>query len=162
MKILRSNAYYRRRRVDATLHEQLMRLIDKQYLQTLFYGVRRMTAHLQRLGHEVDLKRVRRLMRLMGLEAVYQKTRLSQRNPDHKVYPYLLRDLTVEWPDHVWCTDITYIPMRRGWVYLVTILDWFSRYVLAWEISVTLDTSFFISALQRALALGTPEIFNSD
>ena len=157
----RSSAYYRRRR-HKTLNEQLMRLIDQQYLQTPFYGVPRMTAQLVRLGHEVNVKRVRRLMRLMGLEAVYQKPRLSQRNPEHKVYPYLLRDVTVERPDQVWSTDITYIPMRRGWVYLVAILDWFSRYVLAWEVSVTLDSSFCISALQRALGLGTPEIFNSD
>ena len=157
----RSSAYYRRHR-DNALNQQLMRLIDQQYLQTPFYGVRRMTAQLDRLGHEVNAKRVRRLMRLMGLEAVYQKPRLSQRNPDHKVYPYLLRDVIVERPDQVWCTDITYIPMHRGWVYLVAVMDWFSRYVLAWEVSVTLDSSFCISALERALALGTPEIFNSD
>lgn len=157
----RSSAYYRRCR-DSAMNEQFMRLIDKQYLQTPFYGVRRMTACLQRLDHEVNAKRIRRLMRLMGLEAVYQKPRLSQRNPNHKVYPYLLRDVKVERPDQVWCTDITYIPMHRGWVYLVAILDWFSRYVLAWEVSVTLDSSFCVSALERALALGTPEIFNSD
>ena len=157
----RSSAYYRRRR-DEALNEQLMRLIDQQYLQTPFYGVPRMTAQLVRLGHEVNVKRVRRLMRLMGLEAVYQKPHLSQRNPEHKVYPYLLREVTVERPDQVWSTDITYIPMRRGWVYLVAILDWFSRYVLAWEVSVTLDSSFCISVLQRALELETPEIFNSD
>ena len=157
----RSSAYYRRRRDDAD-NELLMRLIDRQYLETPFYGVRRMTAQLGRLGHEVNYKRVRRLMRLMGLEAVYQKPRLSQKNPDHKVYPYLLRDVTIERTDQVWSTDITYIPMRQGWVYLVAILDWFSRYVLAWEVSVTLDSSFCISTLQRALSLGTPEIFNSD
>ena len=157
----RSTAYYRHHGEDSQ-NEQLMRLIDQQYLQTPFYGVRRMTAHLQRAGHEVNPKRIRRLMRLMGLEAVYQKPRLTQRNPQHKVYPYLLNDVKVERPDQVWCTDFTYIPMRRGWVYLVAVLDWFSRYVLAWEVSVTMDTSFCISALQRALALGTPEIFNSD
>ena len=157
----RSSAYYHRRGTDA-LNEQLMRLIDEQYLQTPFYGVRRMTAHLQRLGHSVNEKRVRRLMRLMGVAAVYQKPRLSGKNPQHKVYPYLLRDVTVERPDQVWCTDITYIPMRRGWVYLVAIMDWISRYVLAWEVSVTLDVSFCLSALQRALEMGTPEIFNSD
>ena len=157
----RSSAYYRRR-YDSDMNEQLMRLIDAQYLQTPFYGVRRMTVQLGRLGHEVNVKRVRRLMRLMGLEAVYQKPRLTQRNPEHKVYPYLLRDVSIERPDQVWCTDITYIPMHRGWVYLVAIMDWFSRYVLAWEVSVTLDSSFCISALERALALGTPEIFNSD
>ena len=157
----RSSAYYRRRD-DDELHEQLMRLIDAQYLQTPFYGVRRMTVQLARLGHEVNVKRVRRLMRMMGLEAVYQKPRLTQRNPEHKVYPYLLRDVTVERPDQVWCTDITYVPMHRGWVYLVAIMDWFSRYVLAWEVSVALDSSFCISVLERALAMGTPEIFNSD
>jgi putative transposase len=157
----RSSAYYRRRGEQA-LNEHLMRLIDRQYLQTPFYGVRRMTAQLNRLGHEVNAKRVRRLMRLMGLEAVYQKPRLSQRNPDHKVYPYLLRGVTVDRRNQVWCTDITYIPMHRGWVYLVAIMDLFSRYVLAWEVSVTLDNSFCISTLERALALATPEIFNSD
>ena len=157
----RSSAYYRDRRIDE-LNEQLMRLIDRQYVETPFYGVRRMTAQLVRLGHEVNVKRVRRLMRLMGLEAVYQKPRLSVRNPEHKVYPYLLRDVVVERPDQVWSTDITYIPMRHGWVYLVAILDWFSRYVLAWEVSVTLDSSFCVTALERALAAGKPEISNSD
>jgi len=139
-----------------------MRLIDQQYLETPFYCDRRMTKQLRRAGHEVNPKRVRGLMRLMGLETVYQNPRLTRRNPQHKAYPYLLSDVTVERPDQVWCTDITYIPMRHGWVYLVAILDWFSRYVLAWEVSVTMDTSFCISALQRVLSLGTPENFNCD
>jgi len=159
--LARSSLYYRPAG-DQVLNEQLMRLIDQQYMKTPFYGVPRMTAHLRRQSQKVNQKRVRRLMRLMGLEAVYQKPRLSQKNQQHKVYPYLLRDLTVERPDQVWCTDITYIPMHRGWVYLVAIMDWFSRYVLSWEVSVTMDTSFCISALERALALGTPDIFNSD
>jgi len=159
--LVRSSAYYRARRSDER-NEHLMRLIDRQYLETPFYGVRRMTAQLVRLGHEVNAKRVRRLMRLMGLEAVYQKPRLSQPHPEHKVYPYLLRDVTVERPNQVGSTDITYIPMRHGWVCLVAILDWFIRYVLAWEVSVTLDSSFCVSALERALSRGKPEIFNSD
>jgi putative transposase len=159
--LARSSAYYRHQQ-ESDLNEQLMRQIDQQYLQTPFYGARRMTAQLVRLSHQVNVKRIRRLMRLMGLEALYQKPRLSQRNREHRVYPYLLGGLTVERADQVWCTDITYIPMHRGWLYLVAILDWFSRYVLAWEVSVTLDSSFCVSALERALALGRPEIFNSD
>jgi len=159
--LARSSAYYRDQQ-ESEVNEQLMRLIDEQYLQTPFYGSRRMTAQLTRLGQRVNRKRVARLMRLMGLEAMYQKPRLSSRNPDHKVYPYLLRGVRVERADQVWCTDITYIPMHRGWVYLVAVLDWYSRYVVAWEVSVTLDSSFCISALERALAVRRPEIFNSD
>ena len=125
-----------------------------------------MRLHLNRLlaaeGVTVNPKRVRRLMRLMGLEAICPKPRLSRQNPEHTVYPYLLKGLTIDRPDQVWCTDITYIPMHRGWVYLVAVMDWFSRYVLAWEVSITLDASFCVEALKRALSMGTPTLFNSD
>ena len=161
----RSTLYYQPRSEDA-FNERLMRLIDEQYLRTPFYGVEQMRLHLNRVlapqRVKVNAKRVRRLMRLMGLEAICPKRRLSVPNKAHRVYPYLLKDLTIDHPDQVWATDITYIPMHRGWVYLVAIMDWFSRYVLAWEVSTTLDASFCITALQRALGLGTPGIFNSD
>ena len=140
-----------------------MRLIDQQFTQTPYFGVRRMTTVLARQGHAVNVKRVRRLMRLMGLEPVYPRPRLSRKCPDHKVYPYLLRGVSIDRPDQVWATDITYIPLQRGWAYLVAIMDWFSRYVISWELSVTLDASFCVAALERALSLGrVPEIFNSD
>lgn len=161
----RSTLYYRPQGADA-FNQRLMRLIDEQYLRTPFYGVKQMRLHLNRLlaceGLRINPKRVRRLMRLVGLEAIYRKPRLSLPNKGHCVYPYLLKGLTIDRPDQVWATDITYIPMRCGWVYLVAIMDWFSRYVLAWEVSTTLDVSFCIAALERALSLGTPAIFNSD
>lgn len=160
-----STLYYQPKREDP-FNERLMRLIDAQYLRTPFYGVEQMRLHLNRVlaseGVTVNPKRVRRLMRLMGLEAVYPKPRTSTKSPENTVYPYLLKGLTIDRPDQVWCTDITYLPMQRGWVYLVAIMDWFSRYVLAWEISITLDASFCVEALKRALSMGTPEIFNSD
>ena len=160
--------YYRPRnpRGGDGFNQRLMRLIDEQYLRTPFYGVQQMRLHLNRLlageSVTVNAKRVRRLMRLMGLEAIYPKPRTSVKSLDHKVYPYLLKGMTIDRPDQVWCTDITYIPMHRGWVYLVAIMDWFSRYVLAWGVSVTLDASFCVSALERALTTGTPVTFNSD
>ena len=121
-----------------------------------------MTAWLQRQGQKVNHKRVRRLMRLIGLEAIYPKPRLSLSNQAHKKYPYLLTTMAIDHPDQVWCADITYIRMLHGFVYLVAIMDWYSRFVLAWEISTTLDTQFCLSALQQALELSTPEIFNTD
>jgi putative transposase len=140
-----------------------MRKIDEQYLKTPFYGARRMEDFLERQGYEVNRKRVQRLMRLMGLEAIYPKPRLSQRNQEHEVFPYLLRDVVIERPDQVWSTDITYLPMRRGFLYLVAIIDWFSRYVLSWRLSNTLDTAFCIDALEDALSGSRkPDIFNSD
>jgi putative transposase len=162
--LARSSRYYPRKvpRQRDGADESLMRLIDRQYTRTPFYGVRRMTAWLARQGQGANPKRVRRLMRRMGLEAIYPKPRTSVKSPENKVYPYLLQGLAIDGPDQVWCADITYIPMRRGWVYLMAVMDWFSRYVLAWETSVTLDTSFCLEALERALALGTPGIFNSD
>ena len=139
-----------------------MRLLDEQYMRRPFYGVPRMTHWLGEQGHRVNPKRVRRLMRLMGLEAIYPKPRLSDPAPGHRIYPYLLRGLEITRSNQVWATDITYIRLRGGFVYLVAIMDWFSRYVLAWEVSVTLEPSFCVSALDWALRQGRPEIFNSD
>ena len=157
----RSSLYYRAQGEDAW-NQQLMHLIDRQYTATPFFGVRRMTAMLNRWGHAVNDKRVRRLMRVMGLEAIYPRPRTSLKNQANPVYPYLLKGLAIDRPDQVWATDITYIPLQRGWVYVAAVMDWFSRYVLAWEMSITLDSSFCVDALKRALGLGTPEIFNSD
>ncbi len=140
----------------------LMRLIDMQYMKTPFYGSRRMAAQLRREGHTANRKRVQRLMRKMGLEALYPKARLSEANKDHRIYPYLLRGVEIERVNQVWSTDITYVPMRRGFMYLVAVIDWFSRYVLSWELSNTLDTNFCLAALDRALKQGKPEIFNTD
>jgi putative transposase len=140
----------------------VMRLLDEQYMRRPFYGVRRMTLWLEDQGHIVNPKRVRRLLRLMGLEAIYPKPRLSDPAPGHRIYPYQLRGLEIIRPNQVWATDITYIRLRGGFVYLVAIMDLFSRYVLAWEVSTTLDSSFCVSALDWALKRGCPEIFNSD
>jgi putative transposase len=141
---------------------RLMRLIDEQYLKTPFYGSRRMTAWLEGEGYDVNRKRVQRLMRVMGIEAIYPRPHTSKGNPSHKVYPYLLRDLPIVRPDQVWSIDITYIPMRLGSMYLVAIIDWYSRYVLSWRLSNTLDVVFCMEALEDALQLGKPSIFNSD
>ena len=142
----------------------LMRHIDEQYTRTPFYGVLRMTAWLRKEGHPVNPKRVRRLMRLMGLEAIYPKPRLSVPHPEHQVFPYLLRGVAVTRPDQVWCSDITYIRLRQGFLYLVAIMDWYSRYVLSWSLSPTLDVEFCLDALERAFHMGqmAPWIFNTD
>jgi len=139
-------------------------LIDEQYLKTPFYGYLRMTAYLRRPPHEykVNHKRVQRLMTLMGLQAIYPKPRTTIPAAGHKVYPYLLRDLVITRPNQVWSTDITYIPMQRGFMYLVAIIDWYSRYVLAWQLSNTLDGTFCLEALEHALTKGRPDIFNTD
>jgi putative transposase len=139
-----------------------MNLIDEQYTKMPFYGVEKMTEWLKRQGFPVNPKRVRRLLRLMGLEAVYPKKRLSIPSEEYREYPYLLRDLAIERPDQVWCTDITYIRMLHGFLYLVAIMDWYSRYVLAWELSNSLDKQFCLDAMDKALAISQPEIFNSD
>lgn len=139
-----------------------MRLIDKEYTKHPFYGVLRLTAWLNRNEYKVNLKRVRRLMCLMGIEAVYQKPRLSKPAPNHKTYPYLLKGVKITKPNQVWRSDITYIHTKHGFVYLVAIMDWFSRYVLSHEISTTLDTRFCIDALETAFKISKPEIFNSD
>ncbi len=157
----RASYYYRPRPITAR-EALLMRLIDEVYTRCPFYGVRRITAWLRRQGHAVNPKRVRRLMRRMGLEALYPRRNWSIPAPGHTKYPYLLRDLRIVRPDQAWCTDITYVRLTGGFVYLTAIMDWHSRYVLSWEISTSLDTRFCLTALDRALALATPEIFNSD
>lgn len=139
-----------------------MRLLDEQYTRTPFYGVRRMTAWLQAQGHQVNEKRVRRLLRKMGLLAIYPQPQLSRPAQGAQVYPYLLRGVEVERVNQVWSTDITYIRLLTGFAYLVAIMDWYSRYVLAWELSNTLESSFCVAALDRALCLAQPEVFNSD
>jgi len=141
----------------------LMRLLDEQFLETPWYGSRQMVRHLRRLGHTVGRKRVRRLMATMGLAAIYQRPRTTVPHPEHRIYPYLLRDLVVDRPNQVWCADITYIPMRRGFLYLVAVMDWSTRRVLSWRLSNTMDVEFCIAALEEALVrFGQPDIFNSD
>ncbi len=139
-----------------------MRLMDEQYLRTPFYGWPRMTAWLRRHGYAVNSKRVRRLMRLMGLQAIYPRPKLSQATIAQQRYPYLLDGIELVGPNQVWSCDITYVPMPRGFMYLVAIIDWFSRYVLAWRLSNTLDGAFCLQALQDALQAGQPAIFNTD
>lgn len=140
----------------------LIRLLDEQYTRTPFYGIARMTAWLRTQGQEVNHKRVERLMRIMGIQAIYPKPRLSKKSPEHRVYPYLLRGVEIKKVNQVWSTDITYVRMRQGFLYLVAILDWFSRYVVSWQLSNSLDTSFCLTALEEALSKGKPEVFNSD
>jgi putative transposase len=139
-----------------------MRLIDEEYTRHPFYGIERMTAVLRRQGHQVNPKRIRRLMRLMGLEALYPKPNLSKPVIGHKIYPYLLKGVRIDRADQVWSTDITYIRLNQGFIYLVAIMDWFSRYVLSYAFSTTLDTDFCLKALRDALSVATPEIFNTD
>ena len=141
---------------------QLMRLLDEQYTRTPFYGVLRMTAWLQRQGYVVNEKRVRRLLRTMGLMAIYPSPKTSLPAPLHQMYPYLLRGVAITRPNFVWSTVITYIRLAHGFVYLVAIMDWFSRYVRAWRLSNSLETHFCVDALEHALASTTPEIFNTD
>ena len=159
--ISRSSLYYPPTEAGAEDLE-LMALIDQQYLKTPFYGSRRMTAWLRNHGHQVNRKRVRRLMQLIGLEAIYRRPNTSKPNPGHKVYPYLLRGLEINRVNQVWATDITYIPMARGFLYLMAIMDWHSRYVLAWRLSNTLEVDFCVAALEEALSKGRPQIFNTD
>jgi putative transposase len=162
LKVARSSLYW----PPAPVSEddlRLMRRIDEVYLATPFYGARRMVAVLRREGWTVNRKRVRRLMRVMRIEAIYQKPNTSRRHPDHIVYPYLLRGLAIDRPNQVWCADITYIPMSKGFVYLIAVMDWFSRRVLAWRLSTGMETAFCVEALREALAeYGPPEVFNTD
>lgn len=162
MGLNRSTAYYRPLPLKAEDLE-FMRLIDMQYLKTPFYGSRSMTKHLRREGYKVNRKRIQRLMRLMGLEAVYPKPKTSCPYKGHKIYPYLLRNMSIERSNQVWAADITYIPMKRGFMYLVAVMDWSSRKVLSWRISNTLDTDFCVEAVKEAIARhGCPDIFNTD
>lgn len=145
------------------MNERLMRLIDEEYTRHPFYGVEKMAMYLRQLGYRINDKRVRRLMRLMGLKSVAPKPSTTIPNKEHKVYPYLLRDMAITRPNQVWCTDITYIRLRTGFVYLVAVMDWFSRKVLSWEVSTSMEDSFCVSALESALRLfPAPQIFNTD
>jgi putative transposase len=162
LKVARSTLYYQPAPVSVD-DLAVMRRIDELYLASPFYGSRRMTAVLRRAGWRVNRKRVQRLMRVMALEAIYQKPNTSRGHPAHKVYPYLLRGLAIDRPNQVWCADITYIPMAKGFVYLVAVMDWFSRRVLAWRLSITMETDFCVEAVRDAMErYGQPEIFNTD
>ena len=161
LELSRSTFYYQPAG-ESAYNLELMRLIDEKFTKRPFYGVPRMTASLRALGHGVNPKRVRRLMRVMGLEAIYPKPRLSANGADHKVYPYLLKGVEVDRPDQAWAADITYIRLAHGFVYLVAIIDWYSRYIVSWELSTTLDTGFCLEALRKALRVSKPEIFNTD
>ena len=147
---------------DTAENLRYMVLIDQLYMKRPFYGSRRMATALKQMGCCVNRKRIQRLMRQMGIQAIYPKPRLSLNEKEHKIYPYLLRDICVDRVDQVWCADITYIALRQGFMYLVAILDWYSRYVLSWQLSNTLDTAFCLEALDEALRIGVPEIFNTD
>jgi putative transposase len=159
--LARSSFYYEPR-PETEENLRLMQMLDKQYTATPCYGVLKMTAFLKSQGEKVNPKRVRRLMRKMGLEAIYPKPNLSRPQDNVRKYPYLLRGKTITAPNQVWSTDITYIPLPKGYLYLVAVIDWHSRYVLSWELSNTMDITFCLSALEKALAQNTPEIFNSD
>jgi putative transposase len=155
-------SFYREPAQESPFNLRLMRLIDEQYTKTPFYGYPKMTAHLRNLGYLVNEKRVARLMQRMDLQAVRPRLHTSRPNSDHRIYPYLLRTLEITQPNQVWCADITYVPMSLGFMYLVAIMDWCSRYVLAWQLSNTLDVGFCVHALEQALQLGQPTIFNTD
>ena len=139
-----------------------MDLIDQQYLKTPFYGSRRMTALLNKSGYHVNRKRVQRLMRIMGIEAIYPKPKTTHSKKEHFKYPYLLKGLEITFPNHVWSSDITYVRLERGFIYLTAIIDWYSRYVLSWSLSNTLESRFCVETLEEALEIGTPSIFNTD
>ena len=165
MELNRSSWYYRPKPQNdekVCFETQLMDLIDERFTQMPFYGVPRMTAHLKRLGYKVGPDRVRKLMRQMGLQAIYPGPKTSRKHPEHKVYPYLLKGLDINRPNQVWAADITYIRLLRGFAYLVAVMDWFSRYVLAWRLSNTLEADFCVECLEQALEFGIPEIFNTD
>lgn len=161
LELNRTGIYYRAG-IQSVEDGELMRLIDEQYTTTPFYGYRRMTVYLQNLGFVVNHKRVRRLMRKLGLEAIYPKPNLSKPGKDHLTYPYLLREKAIEYSNQVWATDITYIRLKGGFIYLLVIMDWHSRFVIEMEVSNSLEASVFVETLKRALKKGIPEIFNSD
>ena len=156
------SSYYYESAGETTLNLELMRLIDAQYMKTPFYGSPRMTEVLKRKGYQVNHKRIERLMQVMGIAAIYPKKHTSQPQPLNRIYPYLLDHLEISRPDQVWASDITYIRLAHGFVFLTAVMDWFSRYVLAWELSILLDKEFCLTALDRALGISRPEIFNSD
>jgi len=156
------SSYYYKPAAESPLNLELMRIIDEQYTRTPFYGVPRMTHVLRNMGYSIGHKRIERLMRLMGIQAIYPKKNLSKANAEHKKFPYLLKGLDIIRSDQVWATDITYIRMKSGFMYLVAIMDWYSRYVISWRLSNSLNTSFCIEALEEALSKRKPEIFNSD
>ena len=159
---LARSTYYYEPATESVQNLALMRRIDEQYLQTPFYGSRRMAQELSSEDFPVNRKRVQRLMRTMGIAALYPRKSTSVPGVGHRVYPYLLRGLSIDRANQVWCSDITYVPMQRGFMYLVAIMDWYSRYVLSWRLSNTLDAEFCVSALEEALSRGKPEIFNTD
>jgi putative transposase len=157
----RSSLYYQPA-AESPENLRLMRLLDEEYTAHPFYGSRRLTAWLVRQGEQVNRKRVQRLLRLMGLEAIYPKPKLSVAGRGHQIYPYLLRGVAIERPDQVWSTDITYVPLTAGFMYLAATIDWYSRYVIAWRLSNTLDGAFCLDMLDEALSRGRPEVFNTD
>jgi putative transposase len=162
LSISRSSFYYVLKG-ESPENLALMRRIDELFLKYPFYGSRQMVRQLRREGVRIGRHRVRRLMRLMGLQAIYQAPRTSDPHPEHRIYPYLLRNLVIDRPNQVWCADITYIPVQRGFLYLVAIMDWATRHVLAWRLSNTMDASFCVEALNEALSrYGNPEMFNTD
>lgn len=161
MGLCRSSYYYQPA-VEKALNLELMRIIDEQYVKTPFYGVPRMTHVIRAMGYSIGPKRISRLMHIMGIEAIYPKKNLSRQDAGHQKFPYLLKGLDINRPDQVWATDITYIRMRAGFMYLVAVIDWYSRYVISWRLSNSLDTGFCIDALEEALVNRQPELFNSD
>lgn len=162
LEISRSSWYYEALG-ESAMNLDLMQRIDKQFLETPYFGARQMARYLRRQGYRVNRKRVKRLMQKIGLMAIYQKPNTSKPHPEHKVYPYLLREVDIKEPNQVWCADVTYIPMRKGFLYMVAVMDWASRNVLSWRLSNTLDADFCVAALKEALAkYGRPAIFNTD
>ena len=159
---LARSSYYYEPVCESKENLALMRLIDQEYTRHPFLGSRRMMLWLSQQGQAVNRKRVQRLMRLMGLEAIYPKPKLSAGDRQHRVYPYLLRDVAIARVDQVWSTDITYVPLAHGFMYLAAVLDWYSRYVICWRLSNTLDGAFCLEMLEEALSQGKPEVFNTD
>ena len=160
---LNRSSYYYEKSKTSSADLRLMRRIDEQYMRTSFFGSRQMAASLSRQTEQrVNRKCVQRLMRIMGIEAIYPKPRTTCRRPEHQIFPYLLRNLKITQKDQVWSTDITYIPLRHGYMYLVAVMDWHTRYILSWHLSNTLEGYFCIEALEEALSISTPETFNSD
>jgi len=159
---LNRSSYYYQPATETALNLTLMRLIDEQYTAHPFYGRRKLTIYLREQGYAVNPKRIQRLMQQMGLEAIYPKPRTTVVDREHRIYPYLLRGVAITRSNQVWSTDITYIPMQNGFMYLTAVIDWYSRYVLAWQLSNTLDTEFCLEALRQALQVGRPDLFNTD